>query len=244
MAGLGPWRCSALGRHAKLLETEKSSSVLSFHWKEEHLLRRQLGLLDAMKKHEASARLTEQKAFYRRCHAQRQRVELAHARLRGDRDLVQRLTCQNRWSYSSGTSDESGAAVRAIVQGQLGSEGAGSRPCSLEAAQHSPPTGGGRPGEAGARAAARGAIEAEEPRWALAVDAQRRPEPAAQPSELPGQDHRQAPEAGRQPEGKLLLYVIRGDLGVEQPKKKRPRPRDKRGPGGCANSPGAVTCGT
>lgn len=241
LAGLGPWRCSALRRHhAKLLETEKSSSVLSFHWKEEHLLRRQLGLLDAMKKHEASARLTEQKAFYRRCHAQLQRVELAHARLRGDRDLVQRLTGPNRWSSSSGSADESGAAVRAILQGRLGGEGAGTRLCSQEAPQHPVPTGGGRPAEDGARAASRRLIKAEEPWWVLAVEAQSRPEPAAQQSEPPRQTPLQAPEAGWQPEGKLLLYVMHGDLGEEQPKKKRPRARDGPGPGGCASSPGAA----
>lgn len=238
-AGPGPWRCSALGRHPKLLETERSSSVQSFHWKEEQLLRRQLGLLDAMKKHEASVRLTEQKAFYRRCHAQLQRVELAHARLRGDRGLVRQLSGQNRWSRPPGPGDESGAAVRALLQGRLGlgSEGAGgsgSRPCSLEAIPHRPPLGpgAGRPGEDGARAAStRGAVQAQEPWWVLAVDAQSRPEPAAPQGEPPGQRDLPGADATagpRQPEGKLLLYVMRGDLGEEQPQKKRPRPpRDK-----------------
>lgn len=44
----------------------------------------------------------------------------------------------------------------------------------------------------------------------------------------PGQNRLQDPEAGGQPKGKLLLYVIHGDLDAEQPKK-RPRPRDRPG---------------
>ncbi|CAK6442503.1 unnamed protein product [Pipistrellus nathusii] len=232
-AGLGSRRGPAVQRHhTQLLQTEKSSSVLSFHWKEELLLRRQLGLLDAMKKRQASARLTEQKAFYGRSHAQLQRVELAHARLRGDRDLVQRLSCPTRWSSSSGPSEESGAAVQAILQGRLGSAGAGTRHCSQEAPQHPVPIGGGQPGEHGARAASRGVTKAEDPWWVLTVEAQSCPEPAAQPSEPPGQPPPQAHEAGRQPEGKLLLYVMHGVLDAEPPERKRPRP------GECAGSPG------
>ncbi|XP_045437594.1 uncharacterized protein LOC123652354 [Pipistrellus kuhlii] len=220
-------RAALRRHHAQLLETETSPSALSFHWKEELLLRRQLGLLDAMKKREARARLTEQKAFYWRSHAQLQRVELAHARLRGDRDLVQRLSWPTRWSYPSGPSDESGAAVQAILQGRLGSEGAGTRHCSQEAPQHPAPIGGGQPGEQGPRAAPRGVTEAEDPWWVLPVEAQSRPEPSAQPSKPPGQTPPQAHEAGRQPEGKLLLYVMHGELDAEPPERKRPRPGER-----------------
>lgn len=47
------------------METEKSYSFLSFNWKEENLLKKKLSFLDSMKKYEANAWLTEQKAFYK-----------------------------------------------------------------------------------------------------------------------------------------------------------------------------------
>ncbi|XP_036159753.1 uncharacterized protein LOC118653168 [Myotis myotis] len=128
-------------------------------------------------KREASARLTEQEA-YQRCHAQLQRVELAHAWLRGDRDLVQRLLLLQHLGRERGGREGHRA-------GPAGSEGRGLCLCGLEAIQPSPPIGGSRPGDGGAQAASRVALKAEEPWWVLAVDTQGRPEPAAQQNELP-----------------------------------------------------------
>lgn len=108
---------SIFGENIKLMETEKSYSILSFNWKEENLLKKKLSFLDSMKKYEANAWLMEQKAFYKRCHSKLQKSELAHARLIGNKDLVNRLTSKNMLSnYTTTFVDESEAAVKAIIQ--------------------------------------------------------------------------------------------------------------------------------
>lgn len=81
----GNRRYSILGENIKLMETEKSYSILSFNWKEENMLKKKLSFLDSMKKYEANAWLMEQKAFYKKCHSKLQRSELAHAQLLGNK---------------------------------------------------------------------------------------------------------------------------------------------------------------
>ncbi|CAM9710998.1 unnamed protein product [Rangifer tarandus platyrhynchus] len=111
-------RCySIFGENIKLMETEKTYSILSFNWKEENLLKKKLSFLDSMKKYEANAWLMEQKAFYKRCHSKLRKSELAHARLLGNKDLVKRLTSKNMLSnYTTTFVDESEAAVKSIIQ--------------------------------------------------------------------------------------------------------------------------------
>lgn len=111
---------STVGENVKLMETEKSYSILSFNWKEENLLKKKLSFLESMKKYEANALLMEQKAFYKQCHLKLRSSELGHAQLLGNKDLVKRLTSKNLLSnYTSTLVDESEAAVKAIVQNRI-----------------------------------------------------------------------------------------------------------------------------
>lgn len=236
VASLGPWRRSALGRHAKLLETEKPSSVLRPPLEEEHLLQRPLGLLDAIR----SAR------------------PAPGSRSRRPSTGAARCSCSgSSWPTPRCGRPGPGPAAHLPKQvvlllrhlreghrpGPAGERGRGAPPVQPGGNPTLPAHRGRSAGDGGAQAASRGALKAEEPWWVLAVDTQGRPEPAAQQNELPegrgpapkgdgavssGQNHLQDPEAGGQPTGKLLLSVTHGDLHAEQPKK-RPRPRDRLG---------------
>lgn len=274
----GSRRGSVFGESVKLMETEKSPSTLSFNWKEENLLRKKLGFLESMKQQEASARLMEQRAFYKRCLSKLQRLELAHARLLGDRDLVHQLTCQNRLSYSASTLDESAAAVKAIVQGRRGRESGAAPRGGLDTGRCPLPR-PGRPQGPEARAAltVKAACKEEAtmtavnmrshsgwegvPVLLLSLDSLGSPEPGA-PQRLLPVACRPTAEAGGTPggcsrgpssatqsplqvppRGQFLQYIVLGDTGVEQPKKKRLRPRNSPGSRGCAKGPGAAKPG-
>ncbi|KAF6078221.1 hypothetical protein HJG60_009100 [Phyllostomus discolor] len=120
---LGSRPCPSFVEIRKFVGRERSSSVLSFNWKEENLLKKKLSFLESMKKYEANAWLREQKTFYKRYQMRLQTLELEHARLLGNKDLVRQLTSQNKLlNYTSSMVDESEAAVKAIIQARAGKE--------------------------------------------------------------------------------------------------------------------------
>lgn len=239
----GSRHCPSFTEIRKFVGRERSSSVLLFNWKEENLLKKKLSFLESMKKYEANAWLREQKAFYKRYQTRLQTLELEHARLLGNKDLVRQLTSQNKLSNSTSTVvDQSETAVKAILQARAGRQGR-SPPALTE----------GPLDPAQAQAAARGTSKADlkKERWmravtlrgspsrgqakpslALCLDAPRAPVPGAQPrsllvdsrpmssvqSSLPDAD------GGRKLKDKFLQYIVGGDRHVDR--EIRPGARD------------------
>ena len=248
-------RCySIFGENIKLMETEKTYSILSFNWKEENLLKKKLSFLDSMKKYEANAWLVEQKAFYKRCHSKLRKSELEHARLLGNKDLVKRLTSKNMLSnYTTTFVDESEAAVKSIIQNRREGEKNKMlfRLC-LDKDRLYPSTASRATLKADSKDASgratvhiRGSLSRGEgkPALVLSLESLDNPEQAEKLRKLPadsrpsaggdfasrpsttGQSHHQDPAIGRKSKGKFLKYIIYGDRNGEHPKKKRSRPR-------------------
>lgn len=248
-------RCySIFGENIKLMETEKTYSILSFNWKEENLLKKKLSFLDSMKKYEANAWLMEQKAFYKRCHSKLRKSELAHARLLGNKDLVKRLTSKNMLSnYTTTFVDESEAAVKSIIQNRReGEKNKVPFRLSLDKDRLYPSTASRATLKADlkdeserATVNIRGSLSRGEgkPALVLSLESLDNPEQVEKQRKLPvdsrpsaggdfpsrpsstGQSHLQDPAIGRKSKGKFLKYLIYGDRSGEHPKKKRSRPR-------------------
>jgi hypothetical protein len=248
------------GESIKLIETEKSSSILSFNWKEEKLLKKKLSFLESMKKYEANAWLMEQKAFYKRCYAKFQRSELTLARLLGDKELVKQITSKNMFpNYSTTLVDETEAAVKAIIKNKGGTE------FSLYPALRSEPLNKVEAQEASwvtlkadfKKAGMKATLKKRSPsRWErkpgllLSLQSLESPQKGQQQKQLsvessipPWKGERMlrnfssrlsstvqgdlpGSATGRKSKDKLLKYIIHGERSMEDPKKKRPRPRN------------------
>ncbi|XP_070334175.1 uncharacterized protein [Odocoileus virginianus] len=248
-------RCySIFGENIRLMETEKTYSILSFNWKEENLLKKKLSFLDSMKKYEANAWLMEQKAFYKRCHSKLRKSELAHAQLLGNKDLVKRLTSKNMLSnYTTTFVDESEAAVKSIIQNRReGEKNKMPFRLSLDKDRLYPSTASRATLKADSKDESeratvniRGSLSRGEgkPALVLSLESLDNPEQVEKQRKLPvdsrppaggdfpsrpsstGQSHLQDPAIGRKSKGKFLKYIIYGDRSGEHPKKKRSRPR-------------------
>lgn len=253
----------------KLMQTEKSYSILSFNWKEENLLKKKLNFLESMKKYEASAWLMEQKAFYKRCYLKFQRSELAHARLLGHKELVKWLTSKGSFStYSTTLVDDSEAAVKTIVEKRAEKERnkmlfnlhkntpypAVRRGVLKDFQAISTPnlkTSTKEEGRSTPLKIRRLPLKVEtKPALVLSQESPLSPKQGAEhtkkhpedrtpePQEEHGamdsssmhpsirQSHLQDAATGRESKGKLLRYIVQGDVRVEHPKKKRLSPRN------------------
>lgn len=253
---LGSRPCPSFVEIRKFVGRERSSSVLSFNWKEENLLKKKLSFLESMKKYEANAWLREQKTFYKRYQSRVQTLELDHARLLGNKDLVRQITSQNKLlNYTSAEVDESAAAVKAIVQARTEKEGRMRLGCSASGDRSPPVLDEGPADPAQAWAPPRATLKADprQERWmtavtirgppsrgedkpalALPVDALGAPEPGPQPRRLLVDSRRvstiQSPvpdvDGGRKSKDKFLQYIVWGEQEAEYLRKIIPGPRD------------------
>eukprot|EP00061_Rhincodon_typus_P003444 g20089.t1 len=91
--------------------------ILSMNWKEEMLLQKRLSLLDSLKRQVADFYSLDQRVAYRRFRGKLWRSELAHARLMGRKELVERLQQVSALpSFHTTVGDGSQAAVRGILR--------------------------------------------------------------------------------------------------------------------------------
>lgn len=105
-----------MGERTKFKAGEKSPRTLFCNAKEEILLKRQLRILESMKKQVEIAVTLDQRIVYNRFTLKLRRSELAHARLLGNKHLIQQLSLSLFPDLHSKVMDGSKEAVRRILE--------------------------------------------------------------------------------------------------------------------------------
>ncbi|ETE71896.1 hypothetical protein L345_02278, partial [Ophiophagus hannah] len=125
-----------MDENAKFKDGEKSQLASSFNAKEELLLNNQVRILNSMKKQAENSIILDQRILYNRFSMKLRKSEVAHAKLFGDRELVEQLSRSLFPNLHSVVTDDSKKAIGILLQNTEASR-AISAPCRIQKQQAS-----------------------------------------------------------------------------------------------------------